>query len=231
MVNVLSVSNDRKIMDTLRATFVQQGYAFKNLPEIQQITAIISQFPPDLLVLDVSANRSDARAACRELRRNPALAGKPLLVITDSISPEEAAELFELGVDDLMRKPALAEKELAARVRALIRWTERPAYNRASRLKMLESQHLVYVNDRRVALTPIEFQLLNFLCVNRNRYFTAEELLEALWNYPPETGDTALVRNHIRNLRRKLEFDPDHPQVLISRYGQGYTVRAVVQQS
>lgn len=232
MANVLAVSNDPRITDTLKTTLAEQGYAFHSLGNPDEILATMSQFLPDILVLDSTSYSGPLADLCRNLRTKPVLSGKPILLITEAISPEEAAELFELGIDDLMRKPKLAEKELAARVRALIRTSERPAgYNRAAQLKLIAAQHVVIVNGRSIILTPIEYQLLSYLCENRNQYYTAESLLDTLWQYPDMAGDTALVRNHIRNLRRKLEVDPDHPQILISRYGQGYTVRAVVQQS
>jgi DNA-binding response OmpR family regulator len=122
-------------------------------------------------------------------------------------------------------------RELLARVRALMRWN--PAHEAANlpQLRLDLNQKTVFIQQRRIRLTPVEFDLLKFLCDNRPQFFTAVDLLRMLWKYPPQTGDTALVRNHIRNLRCKLESDPERPHVLISQYGRGYSIRAFVQGS
>ena len=110
-----------------------------------------------------------------------------------------------------------------------MRWVKASSFETQVSLRLIDAQNTVYVDQQRVPLTPIEYQLVRFLCNNQNRYFTAEDILEALWQYPPDAGNTALVRNHIRNVRRKLERLPDRPNIVISRYGQGYTIQAEVQ--
>ena len=70
--------------------------------------------------------------------------------------------------------------------------------------------------------------MLDYLCKHPADLHTANDLLEKLWNYPPGGGDTALVRNHIRNLRRKIETNPDYPEIVVSLHGRGYTINAQV---
>jgi two-component system response regulator MtrA len=182
---------------------------------------------PDLLIIDITTIQQPAQELFQDLRVG-SLKDKPILLFTPRIDAQQAAELLDAGADDLLRKP-FADTELLARVRALTRWTKKEASNRRPHLRLIEFSHTVYVEQQAISLTPMEFRLLSFLCQNRDRYFSADELLTELWDYPSGTGDTALVRNHIRNLRRKLEQDPDHPTILVSRYGQGYTIQAVVQ--
>jgi len=78
-------------------------------------------------------------------------------------------------------------------------------------------------------VTRIEFDLLRYLSVYPNKWHATQDLLTNVWKYPLGVGDTALVRNHVRNLRRKLEINPDHPAIIQSRHGRGYTIRARVQ--
>jgi DNA-binding response OmpR family regulator len=95
-------------------------------------------------------------------------------------------------------------------------------------LRIFPDTMAVYVNDRCVELTQVEFDLLMFLCGAPNQLHSTQSLLSDVWQYPNGAGDTALVRNHIRNLRRKIEEDPDHPSIIQSRHGRGYAVRAAV---
>ena len=223
MANILVFSRDDTRHERLKNLIENQGYVYRGLENQGELTTSATQYQPDVFIVDMTDHPEDPIRFCQELRRSPSVIDKPILLITESINAAKAAAFLDAGADDLLRNP-FEERELIARIRALLRFK----INTTS-LRLVEQQNTVYVDQRRVALTPVEFQLLSFLCNNRNRYYTANELLSVLWDYPPETGDTALVRNHIRNLRRKLEQDPDHPQVLVSRYGHGYSVRAVVQ--
>ncbi len=85
------------------------------------------------------------------------------------------------------------------------------------------------MNDELVSLTPVEFDLLNYLCQTPNEWHTTQTLLADVWDYPEDVGDAALVRNHIRNLRRKLESNPDRPSIILSRHRRGYIIRARVE--
>jgi DNA-binding response OmpR family regulator len=86
----------------------------------------------------------------------------------------------------------------------------------------------ITLNQRAVSLTAIEFDLLDYLSRHHDRYHTALDLLASVWDYPPGAGDTALVRNHIHNLRHKLENDPDRPRIILSLHGRGYRLNAEV---
>ena len=230
MTTVLTVSKDLKTLNDLQEIITGDGYAFLSVTGFDQLAKMVAQHEPEILVLDVETLGMSGAMLCDRVRSDFRTRGIPLLLLTGIIDAHEAAGLLDSGADDLLRKP-FADRELSARLRALLRWTKMSSFNHTVNLRLVEPQNVVYVDQRRVSLTPMEFQLLHFLCNNRTRYFSADDLLNHLWNYPPEMGDTALVRNHIRNLRRKLEFDPDRPRVLVSRYGQGYSIHAVIQQS
>jgi len=196
----------------------------------QELLSLAAEYDPVLIILDVEGQELSAPTLCKYLRQHTQIGQKPFLLLTAPIPAELAAELLDAGADDLLRKPMGAEM-LLARVRALHRFANRLEYTRPLLLTLHAREHTIEVESRQVALTPVEFQVFSFLCQNQSCFYTAEQLLQLLWGYPQGTGDTALVRNHIRNLRRKLEHDPDHPRILIARYGQGYAVRAIVQES
>jgi DNA-binding response OmpR family regulator len=91
-------------------------------------------------------------------------------------------------------------------------------------LRILDDEGTVQINDRIIDLTPTELQLLQHLARHPRVLQPAERLLREVWEYPVGSGDTALVRTHVRNLRRKIELDPARPTILLSIHGRGYTL-------
>ncbi|NDJ75375.1 MAG: response regulator transcription factor, partial [Chloroflexi bacterium] len=163
---------------------------------------------------------------CAHFRKMPYIDHIPILFLSVHQGAHHVAKALDCGGDDYLRKP-FAACELNARVRALLRRggikTTRP-----TTLRLDSEACCIFVNNRRVDLTPTEFALLGHLCSRPNQHHTAASLLEALWHYPSGDGDPALVRNHIRNLRRKIEQDATHPKIIVSLHGRGYTIKAQV---
>lgn len=226
----LTASTDSKLLETMREVLQQQGFEHCFVADADEALELLDEEEPQFIVLDISNYPHDALRLCHELRSHPHVADKPILLLTRSIDSLQAAALLDAGADDLLRKP-FQERELIARIKALLRWTQKAPYSIPPTLRLMRKQNIVFVNERPVYLTGVEFRLLSFLCDNSDYYYTAEDLLQDLWHYPIGEGDTALVRNHIRNLRRKIEDDPDHPKIIVSRYGRGYTIAAIVQES
>lgn len=228
MSTLLAISQDDQTLNNLDET-LREEYQIHRLADFSLIVEAMTQHRPDVVILDTDLHRSEVSTLCRQIQEHTH-AVTPILLMASQVNAQDIALLLDEGGDDVIRKP-YAARELIARIRALLRWKQNATEQNLVQLRLDSRQKAVYINQKLVRLTPVEFQLLKFLCLNRTKYYTAPDLLTSLWNYPPESGDTALVRNHIRNLRCKLEHDPDHPSVLISHYGRGYTIRAVVQVS
>jgi|SRR5690606_22145194 DNA-binding response OmpR family regulator len=187
---------------------------------------LVRQYRPDLIVLDNPLPESDAYDLCGHLRHMPFATRALILFVSADDSAEQVARALDAGADDYLRKP-FAVRELRARVEALLRRS--PVTDDRQNLTPLQldpRRHSVVVGGRRVRLTPTEYQLLEYLCKHQDDYHAAPVLLQKVWQYPPGTGDTALVRNHVRNLRRKIEANPDLPEIVVSLHGRGYSVRA-----
>jgi DNA-binding response OmpR family regulator len=180
---------------------------------------------PDLCILDIGMPHMDGVTLCRALRAMPALAEIPIIFLTANNTSYSVADALEAGGDDYVKKP-FAMRELAARVRAHLRRIKRN--EDMPRLQVMRKTYQAFLNGREISLTRIEFDLLHFLARNPGHWYTTQELLEKVWLYPSGIGDTALVRNHVRNVRRKLEDNPDKPAIIQSRHGRGYAVRADV---
>lgn len=183
---------------------------------------------PDLIIIDGEMLYQDGISVCRQLHTAKGVQVAPILVLSNVKSAQDIAQVLDAGCDDCVRK-TIAGRELAARIRALLRRRGRSAPG--TPITLNRNHKTVHVRGKQVDLTPTEYDLLAVLCEYPGQHLTTASLLETVWHYPPGTGDPALVRNHVRNLRRKLEIDPDHPRIVMNYQGRGYTVSADVRHS
>lgn len=221
-MSVVMVSDhDPVIVAKLQKRLEEDGYRVIAVSDPNRIVSVAREEQPDLLVLDMQFPSVNSLILCNELRNLPHLTHIPVLFMSNETS--DAVDALDAGGDDLIVKPVDFEV-VAARVRALLRRSKR--VNRLHSLQIDTLSKQVWVNDELVSLTPTEFNLLEYLCEYKHHYHTASELLEKVWHYPPGTGDTALIRNHVHNLRTKLENVPNRPQIIVSLHGRGYRVNA-----
>lgn len=176
---------------------------------------------PSLIIVDLSLRAADTSLMCRRVRSVPRFAHVPLLAVSMLQGAADIARVLDSGADDCLRRPVVA-REFAARIRALLR---RPKSSESYLwLTINRQEKLVMLRDEVVDLTPTEFDLLEALCRTPGEPIAASTLLQEVWHYPAGVGDPALVRNHVRNLRRKLERDPDRPRIVTSAHGRGYAI-------
>lgn len=225
MYKILIVDDDTNVLDMVEQLMEQEGYtALKARSGLEALR--IAQFDkPDLCILDVGMPHMDGVMLCRTIRTIPGLTDVPIIFLTAHNTTYTVADALEAGGDDYVRKP-FAMRELAARVRAHLRRAKQN--DMMPILQIMSKTYQVFLNQREIPLTRIEFDLLHHICSSPGKWYTTQELLEQVWEYPNGVGDAALVRNHIRNVRRKLEENPDKPTIIQSRHGRGYAVRANV---
>ena len=174
----------------------------------------------DLILLDIMMPRKDGYAVCRELRQ----AGNrtPILMLTAKALEAEKVLGLELGADDYVTKP-FSSLELRSRVRALLRRSagDAPDVYGFGDIEVDFTRAQVRRAGKLVETTPFEFKLLTTFVRRHGRILTREQLLDEVWR--PDSGPTdRAIDNHIMNLRRKIEPDPQQPQYLISVRGLGY---------
>jgi DNA-binding response OmpR family regulator len=227
MYDILVVDDDAQVLDMVELVLKREGYTVQRAYSASEALKLIESTTPDLFVIDAVLPEMDGLELCRKLRAYNQTASVPIIFVTGEGSPYTVAEALNSGGDDYIRKP-FAPRELTARIRAHIRRSfflegDVPG------IRILPGTFRVFVNDREISLTRVEFDLLKYLCLSPYRLHSTDDLLANVWQYPNGVGDAALVRNHIHNLRRKLEPDPERPEIIQSRHGRGYVVKAHIQ--
>ena len=229
---ILLVDDDTELVRSLRLVLSQDGYEVVTAHNGLEGLQTAHQMQPDLVVLDVNMPWMDGLEVCRRLRldMDPALRYVPILFLTSLDSVDDHVTGLDVGADDYLDKP-FQSKELKARVRALLRRREatrqQPAAADTQELTVgpltlhLQACWVRRDNKDTVQLTPAEFELLYHLMTHPKRPFSSQDLLEAVWAYPPGTADPSLVRWHIKNLRLKIEPDVERPSLIrtVSRLG------------
>ncbi len=178
---------------------------------------------PDLVLLDVMLPRMDGLEVCRSIRRE---ATTPIVMLTARADTIDVVVGLESGADDYVRKP-FEMPELVARVRAALR--RRPGSTdvagggliRLGPLRIDLDGRTVERDDREIALTRTEFDLLADLAQQPGRVLTREVLLDHIWGYD-YLGDSRLVDTAIGRLRAKVEADPANPALVLTVRGAGY---------
>jgi len=177
---------------------------------------------PDLLLLDIMMPRLDGYSVCREVRRHaPAL---PILILTAKGQVDDRVTGLDSGADDYLVKP-FSSRELLARVRALLRRSEREA-TKVERVVFGDveidfTKQLCLRGGKRVPLSGKEFGVLKLLAEHRGEPVSREHFLEVVWGYNAYPT-TRTVDNQILSLRAKLEREPAAPRHIMTVHGVGY---------
>ncbi|MEU7818653.1 MtrAB system response regulator MtrA, partial [Pseudonocardia sp. NPDC049154] len=174
---------------------------------------------PDVVLLDLMLPGMNGIDVCRAIR---AESGVPIVMLTAKSDTVDIVLGLESGADDYVVKP-FKPKELVARIRARVRRTEAEPAEQLTigDVEIDVPAHQVTRKGERIALTPLEFDLLVALARKPRQVFTREVLLEQVWGYR-HAADTRLVNVHVQRLRSKVEKDPEHPEVVLTVRGVGY---------
>ncbi len=221
MKTILVVDDEMKITRLLRDYLQQAGFRVITAADGPAALAAARSARPDMIVLDLGLPGIDGLDVTRMLRKSSDV---PIIMLTARAEEADRIVGLELGADDYLVKP-FSPKELVARVRAVLRRVdasvEAPEVVRAGGLEIDTTKRTVTVAGRRVELTPTEFDLLLHFARSPGRVYTRAQLLDALHGVAFESYERA-IDAHVKNLRRKLEPDPSHPQYLLTVYGVGY---------
>ena len=216
MSKVLVVEDDPDIADLIRHYLEKAGYAVDHLSSGAKVMAKVRSDAPDLVVLDLMLPELDGLMVCQAMRGDPKTAAIPIIMVTARGEEADRIAGLELGADDYLTKP-FSPKELAARVTALLRRTQRSAVAspvlRYRSISIDADRHTVVADGEEVRLTAKEFLLLQYLVQHRGRVLSRDLLLTDVWGYQ-YTGGTRTVDVHIRRLREKLPVLADAIQTV-----------------
>ena len=222
MPRILIIEDERPMRTALADTLAAEGYRALTAADGQEGLDMALAGKPDLILLDVMMPRLDGFAVCAELRRlNVAT---PVLMLTAKGQVSDRVNGLDAGADDYLVKPFSME-ELLARVRALLRRTERPTKEVAGlsfgRVKIDLVRQTVRSGREELHFTAKEFAMLRLLAEADGEPVSRERFLDVVWGYAAYPT-TRTVDNHIASLRAKLEPEPAKPRYLKTVHGIGY---------
>ena len=213
---VLIVDDDADIIELQKLYFEKEGYEVATCMQGDKAVATFNVTKPDIIILDLMLPGMDGNDVCREIRK---MSDVPIIMLTARTDTLDRVVGLELGADDYVPKP-FEPKELLARVKAVLRRTEKNASPEAGSddenaevktdivtfpgLTVDKVKYVVTADGKEVYMPPKELELLFFLASNPNRVYSREQLLENVWGYD-FFGESRTVDVHIKRIREKIE--------------------------
>jgi len=222
---ILVVDDEPALVSLVEQVLTHKGYEVLKATNGREGLRVFFDHKPDLVLLDIVMPKMDGWQACSRIRD---VSDVPIVMLTGKQkSEEDIVRGLDYGADDYLVKP-VGNRELVARVRAVLRRAELPSSLDAKRttyndvfLTVDIAERKVIVNGERVKLTPTEFRLFSLLVENAGRVLTHKQLLEKVWGWE-YTDDLDHLRIYIWHLRHKIEPDPAQPKYIITEPGVGY---------
>ena len=223
---ILVVDDDPQIRRVMRTTLIGAGYEIDDAKTGEEALEKVRQFRPDLVLLDINMPGMGGLAACKAIRTGTNI-GVIMLTVRDSEADKVRA--LDAGADDFITKP-FSTPELMARIRAALRRvpsSQAPSGRlRAGKLVIDFAARTVTNRSTTIHLTPKELDLLRYLTQHANQAVTHRELLQAVWG--PDYGDQVdYLRVFIKNVRKKIELNPEHPEYITTEPWVGYRFNGV----
>ena len=228
MANILVVEDEERVALSIERS-LHKEHQVRVALDAFEANKIARRINPELIILDVMMPNMNGLELCRLLRSDPLLRTVPILFLTAKGRTEDKLEGLEAGADDYMTKP-FDVRELLLRVQSILRRSSPlqdetpPDQITIGNLSLNCVSYHLNTAEKRVLLTPVEFDVICHMMRHPGQVFSSEQLLRDLWAYPSDTGSTDVVRMHIRNLRLKIEPDSRNPQYLITVPRHGYTL-------
>jgi two-component system, OmpR family, KDP operon response regulator KdpE len=221
-LKILVIDDEPPIRKLLRMGLSTQGYEISEASNGKESLELLAQ-KPDLVILDLGLPDMEGLELLRVIRaRNESV---PIVVLSSRGDEAGKVQALDLGADDYVTKP-FGMEELLARMRAALRHQlqvhgERPIF-RTGDLSVDLVRRTVKIRDEKVNLSPKEYELLRLLVQHAGKVLTHKFLLNELWDTPI---DAQYLRVYVRQLRQKIEPNPERPQYILTETGIGYRLR------
>ena len=220
---ILVVDDEPRMVRFVRMNLDLEGYKVTEAGSGIETLEKVRDELPDLVLLDVMMPEMDGFETLERLRE---ISTVPVIMLTVKGEEEDRIRGLELGADDYVTKP-FSPRELASRIRAVLRRAEMPTPTPKTTIKIDDRleidfrQREVIADGERIRLRPTEYRLLYHLVNNAGWVMTHEMLLSKVWGYEYR-DETGLLRLYITYLRKKIEPDPSHPRYIFTERGTGY---------
>lgn len=220
MTKILLVDDEPLFVKGLKHSLEQEGYTVITASTGTEGLKLLSEQEVHLVLLDLMLPEMGGMTVCQKIRQKSSL---PVIMLTAKDDDIDKILGLEIGADDYITKP-FNTRELLARIKAVLRRSQETttkAILEQGLLKIDIQARRVFLNNKEVPLTSKEFDILKLLASQPGRVYTRENLLDLVWGYD-FYGDLRTVDVHIRRMREKLEPDPNNPQYIKTKWGQGY---------
>ncbi len=223
-ITILVVDDEPPIRRLLRTSLTAQGYRIVEADTATAALAEIRNHEPDVVILDLGLPDGDGLEVIGTVRQDSAV---PIIVLSSRSDERGKVEALDLGADDYLTKP-FGMAELVARIRAALRHRLHEegaeAIFQSGDLSVDLVRRIVRVKEAEAKLSPKEYDILRQLVLHAGKVLTHKHLLREVWG--PATADVQYLRIYIRQLRQKLEADPERPQLIITEPAVGYRLVA-----
>lgn len=220
-MKILVVDDDLELLGLVAYALRQAGYLVLEAPDALAGLRTFEEERPDLVILDVNLPKTSGLEMLRRIRAEGDRT--PIMMLTVRSTEEDQVEALDVGADDYLTKP-FSPRTLLARVRALLR---RGGSERSPRITQgvfqldPEEQTVSLGGGGPIALTKLEFRLLQLLLANAGHALPVDRLTAHVWGYRG-FGDRQLLKQLVHRLRQKIEDDPSSPRHLVTESGVGY---------
>lgn len=223
--HILIIDDEPQILRALKTILIANHYRISTAASGEEGISLAVSQPPDLIILDLSLPDIDGIQVCENIREWSRI---PIIVLSVREKEKDKVAALDAGADDYLTKPFGIE-ELLARIRVALRHSEQSIGNKKSTIEAGSitidlARHIVTNNGEEIRLTATEFKLLAYLVSNADRVITHQNILTHVWGFA-EMDRVEYLRVYIGQLRKKLETNPDEPQLIITEPGVGYRLK------
>ena len=227
-MNILIVDDEKEIADLIEICLKNANYNVYKYYSSKDVLKDLEKLNIDLAILDVMMPDMDGFSLCEKIRE---IYNFPIIFVTAKVEDMDKVNGLTIGADDYITKP-FQPLELMARVKAQLRRYK--SYNQNDHkdsniidfrnIMINNNTHEFYFNDKKIELTPTEFEILWYLCLNSGNVVKTEDLFMHVWKEKYFENDNNTVMVHIRHLREKMKDPGKNTKYIITVWGVGYKI-------
>ena len=223
---ILIIDDEPQIVRALKTILLANHFQVATATTGEQGLVLAALQPPEVIILDLSLPDMDGIHVCELIRE---WSRTPIIVLSVRDNEKDKVAALDKGADDYLTKPFGIE-ELLARIRVALRHSDQ---NQGARKSVIKAgavtidlvRHLVTKNEEEIRLTATEFKLVAYLTAHADRVLTQQAILNHVWGFE-ELDHVEYLRVYIGQLRKKLETNPDDPQIIVTEPGIGYRFKS-----